>query len=54
MARCWVKGIGRMSGRAFRVDGLRGSLDYEKRKMRKSTDTVNSGQKARPILTLTA
>jgi hypothetical protein len=54
MARCWVRGNGGRSGRVFRVDELRGSLDYEKRKMRKSTDTVNSGQKARPILTLTA
>lgn len=54
MVRYWVRGIGGRSERAFRVDGLRGSLDYGKRKMRKSTDTVNPGQKPQSILTLKA
>jgi hypothetical protein len=49
-----VKGIGSMSGRVFRLDELRGSLDYEKRIIRRISDTVDTGQKARPILTLRA
>lgn len=52
--RYWVRGNGERSGRALRGDGLRGSLDYGKRIIRRISETVDTEQKAQPILTLRA